>query len=184
MLLSFSFNVKFLKFLDHPIEITGIIRKTGRHVKNSVWTLRHKCLRLFWSNKWTRCILLHDKSEFYGMTLVPFQSKPTQQKNLLKLSLRTSFKHTPPVAKRNFSETWPTKWIFPTYEQEECPLIDLSGYCKLDDLWSFCQVIKDKDICPLPTWNAFNSLITPVPNISICQGLPLYAGVLVGILKT
>ena len=118
MLLSFSFNVKFLKFLDHPIEITGIIRKTGRHVKNSVWTLRHKCLRLFWSNKWTRCILLHDKSEFYGTTLVPFQSKPTQHKNLLKLSLRTSFKHTPPVPKETFLKPDPPNEYFQPMNQK------------------------------------------------------------------
>ena len=55
-------------------------------------------------------------------------------------------------------------------------MVDLSGYCNLDHLWSFCQVIKDKDVCPLPTWSAFNSLITPVPNVTICQGLPLYGG--------
>ena len=44
----------------------------------------------------------------------------------------------------------------------------------MDRLWNFCQVIKDKDVCPLPTWSAFNSLITPVPNITIFQG---YAGI-------
>ena len=40
----------------------------------------------------------------------------------------------------------------------------------------FAKVIKDKDVCPLPSWSAFNSLITPVPNITTCQDLPLYAG--------
>ena len=33
----------------------------------------------------------------------------------------------------------------------------------------------DKDISGvLPTWPAFNSLISERPTISICQGLPLY----------
>lgn len=36
--------------------------------------------------------------------------------------------------------------------------------------------MKEKDVCPLPTWSAFNSLITPVPKVTMCQGLPLYAG--------
>ena len=55
-------------------------------------------------------------------------------------------------------------------------MIDLSQYCNADSLWGICQVFKEKDLCPLPTWNAFNSLITPIPTITTCQVLPLYAG--------
>ena len=107
-----------------------------------------------------------------------FQSKPIQQKNLIKLSLCAFFKHTPPpVPKETFPKPNPPNESFPTYGPEECSLVDLSGYCNLDRLWSFCQVIKDKDVCPLLTWNAFNELITPVPNIAICQGSPFYAGI-------
>ena len=114
------------------------------------------------------------KSEFHGTTLVVFRSKPIQQRNLIKLSSCTSLKHTPPVPKETFPKPNPLNESFPTYGPEECSLVDLSGYCNLDRLWSFCQVAKDKDVCPLPTWSAFNSLITPVPNINICH---LYAGI-------
>ena len=42
------------------------------------------------------------KSEFHGTTLVVFQSNPTQQRKLLKLSSCTSFKHTLPEPKKLF----------------------------------------------------------------------------------
>ena len=47
------------------------------------------------------------KSEFHGTTLVVFQSKPTQQRKLLKLFSCTSFKHTLPVPKETFPKPEP-----------------------------------------------------------------------------
>ena len=40
--------------------------------------------------------------------------------------------------------------------------------------WILCQVMDEDISGVLPTWPAFNSLISEKPAISICQGLPLY----------
>lgn len=40
--------------------------------------------------------------------------------------------------------------------------------------WALCQVMDEDISGVLPTWPAFNSLISEKPTISICQGLPLY----------
>ena len=49
-----------------------------------------------------------------------------------------------------------------------------NDYRNLDRTWAVCQMM-DEDISGiLPTWPAFNSLLLQKPEISICQGLPLY----------
>ena len=45
---------------------------------------------------------------------------------------------------------------------------------KQDKIWALFQSF-DKELSKnIPTWGAFNSLLNTVPEISICQGLPLY----------
>ena len=40
-------------------------------------------------------------------------------------------------------------------------------------LW---QVIDENHLCQLPTWNAFNSLLSNTPTVTVSQGLPFYPG--------
>ena len=35
------------------------------------------------------------------------------------------------------------------------------------------QVVHVSQICQLPTWNAFNSLLTETPSVALCETLPL-----------
>ena len=36
------------------------------------------------------------------------------------------------------------------------------------------QITNNLTLCPLPTWSAFNSLMTKTPCVSFCETLPLY----------
>ena len=123
------------------------------------------------------------KSEFHGTTLLTFQAKTNMKNELLKLSPCNSFKLTPPLLKDTFPKPSPPNESFPTFKPT-CSLVDLSAYCNSDRFWGICQVIKEKEICPLPTWNAFNSLITCNPNVTSCEGLPLYSTTLTPIGQT
>ena len=44
-----------------------------------------------------------------------------------------------------------------------------------DQQWALCQVLQSESKCHLPTWAAYNSLLTErEQDRYICQGLPLY----------
>ena len=45
---------------------------------------------------------------------------------------------------------------------------------KQDKIWALCQTFEKEVSNNISTWGAFNSLLNPVPEISIGQGLPLY----------
>ena len=55
----------------------------------------------------------------------------------------------------------------------EIACIKQNDYRDFDRLWALCQVMDEDISGVLPTWPAFNSLISEKPTISICQGLPL-----------
>ena len=65
-----------------------------------------------------------------------------------------------------------------TFQNFERPtsLIDLNLIRNKDRVWALLQVADDDSICTLPTWTAFNSLLTKPPLITTCQSLPLYPG--------
>ena len=44
---------------------------------------------------------------------------------------------------------------------------------KQDKIWALCQMFYKEVSNNIPTWGAFNSLLNPVPEISICQGFLL-----------
>ena len=41
-------------------------------------------------------------------------------------------------------------------------------------IWNLCQTFDKEFSNNIPAWGAFNSLLNPVPEISICQSLSLY----------
>ena len=45
---------------------------------------------------------------------------------------------------------------------------------KIDQTWALCQVVNEDISGTLPTWPAFNSLISLKSSPTTCQGLPLY----------
>ena len=52
-------------------------------------------------------------------------------------------------------------------------IIDISHFTNRDRLWGMRQVVHVSQICQLPTWNAFNSLLTETPSVALCETLPL-----------
>ena len=69
----------------------------------------------------------------------------------------------------------------PTPQKESFPAFsgivschDLKLYKNQDQIWSLCQVINDEVTGALPTWAAYNSLISSKTDPTTCQGLPLY----------
>ena len=54
-----------------------------------------------------------------------------------------------------------------------CSFRNVTSQIRQDKNWTLCQTF-DKEVSDnIPTWGAFNSLLNPVPEISICQDLPL-----------
>ena len=56
----------------------------------------------------------------------------------------------------------------------EIACIEQNDYLDLDRTWALCHVMDEDISAVLPTWQAFNSMISEKPTISICQGLQLY----------
>ena len=102
------------------------------------------------------------KFKFHGTILVAFQTKSNKKNELLKITPCKSFsiKPTANQSLESLVKPAPPNEKFPSYKSFKQPssLIDLSSSCTADRLWGLCQVIQRDDICPLPAWNAFNSL--------------------------
>ena len=119
------------------------------------------------------------KTEFHGTGQIIFQKRGDKSEEHLKIErninanfkfqhnpfkhLEICYKPTPPVD--NFPDFC---GIIPTSE------LDL--YQSIDRAWGLCQVLEKDRICSLPTWAAYNSLITDALPVTTCQGLPLYPG--------
>ena len=67
----------------------------------------------------------------------------------------------------------PPNELFPSFSGI-IPCQELELYSKKDQIWAMCQVVEEDIAGPIPTWAAYNSLITSTPTITTCQGLPLY----------
>ena len=52
-------------------------------------------------------------------------------------------------------------------------IIDISHFTNRDRLWGMLQVVDVSQMCQLPTWNAFNSLLTNTPSVTLCETLLL-----------
>ena len=52
-------------------------------------------------------------------------------------------------------------------------IIDISHFTNRDRLWGMLQVVDVSQMCQLPTWNAFNSLLTRTSSLPLCETLPL-----------
>ena len=55
-----------------------------------------------------------------------------------------------------------------------CSFRNVKYQIKQHKIWNLCQTFDKEFSNNIPTWGAFNSLLNPVPEISICQSLPLY----------
>ena len=54
-----------------------------------------------------------------------------------------------------------------------CLFRNVKYQIKQDKIWALFQSFDKELSNNIPTWGAFNSLLNTVPEISICQGLPL-----------
>ena len=52
-------------------------------------------------------------------------------------------------------------------------IIDISHFTNRDRLWGMLQVVDVSQMRQLPTWNAFNSLLTKTHSVTLCETLPL-----------
>lgn len=115
------------------------------------------------------------KSEFHGTTHVAFQNNSNAKVNMLKLQ-RTkafTFEHSPVPLVHSCAKPNPPNETFEDFESPRS-LVDLSSFSTADRVWGFFHVIDKK--CKLPTWSAFNSLLTDMPTSTVTQGLPLHPG--------
>ena len=65
------------------------------------------------------------------------------------------------------NESFPSFIKFCSFRNAKHPI-------KQDKIWALCQTFDKEVSNNIPTGGTFNSLLNPVPEISICQGLPLY----------
>ena len=52
-------------------------------------------------------------------------------------------------------------------------IIDISDFANRDRLGGMLQVVDVSQMCQLPTWNSFNSLLTKTPSVTLCKTLSL-----------
>lgn len=118
------------------------------------------------------------KGEFHGTTHVVFQKKQNTQNTQATMAItpsRRSYKFQHPKNGQSVCQKprQPND-SFCEYE-EPSSLIDLSSFRNSDRLWGLLQVVDSLELTPLPTWGAFNSLLTGTPQISHYETLPLDA---------
>ena len=65
------------------------------------------------------------------------------------------------------------KESYPSFSGE-VPCIQFNYCNEIDQTWALCQVVNEDISGTLPTWPAFNSLISLKSSPTTCQGLPLY----------
>ena len=51
--------------------------------------------------------------------------------------------------------------IFSDYEAPSSS-VDVSSYRSADRIWGLCQLMDENQLCQLPTWSAFNSLLLDI----------------------
>ena len=119
------------------------------------------------------------KSEFHGTGQVVLQ-KVDKSKNTKTLEIERSYKSSMRISsedivttKRLITNPVPPNESFPTFTGIiKCDELEL--FSKKDKVWALCQVMDDEIDETLPTWSAYNSLVTEEQMITTCQGLPLY----------
>ena len=114
-----------------------------------------------------------EKAEFHGNTLVVFQKSSQLNRELLKIRQTKSFtfQHIP-FQENEIMKPNPPNKTFSDYEVPSSS-VDVSSYRNADCIWGLCKVTDEKRVCQLPTWNAFNSLLSALPKKTVFQGLPL-----------
>ena len=114
------------------------------------------------------------KSEFHSTTLVVFQKIGKLNHKLLKIRRAKSFtfQHIPFQENVIIKPNPPNEKFF-DYEAPSSS-VDVSSYRNADRISELRQVIDEKRLCQLPTWRAFNSLLSDTPTVTVSQGLSIY----------
>ena len=113
------------------------------------------------------------KGEFHRATTVIFQKKQNQKEKSIEITPTNdvAFQHTADVIHPCNKPVQPNE-VFEQYN-DLSSIIDISHFTNRDRLWGMLQVVDVSQMCQLPTWNAFNSLLTKTPSVTLCETLPL-----------
>ena len=120
------------------------------------------------------------KLEFHGTGQILFQKRSNQEKDTkLKIERSSSstimFKQNPFEHAMQCSKPTPPRESFPFFTGK-APSNEIQLYQSTDQCWAICQVVNEEKIMPLPSWAAYNSLVSENCDETLCQGMPLYPG--------
>ena len=113
------------------------------------------------------------KGEFHGTTTVMFQKNQNQKEKSIEITPTNelAFPHTVDVIHPCNKPVLPNE-VFEQYN-DLSSIIDISHFTNRDRLWGVLQVLDVSQMCQLPIWNAFNSLLTKTPSVTLCETSPL-----------
>ena len=115
------------------------------------------------------------KHEFHGTGQVVFQKRQEMEREHLKIERSKSgslkFKKDVFLPMKTCYKPNPPNESFPDFTGI-IPCDDLEIYGVYDQMWTVCSISDDQ----MPTWPAYNSLITNLVDQTLCQSLPLYPG--------
>lgn len=116
------------------------------------------------------------KAEFHGTVQIAFQRNFENMECFKFTRIGKNFKIDENMFKSDvFLKPNPPNENFPNFERPSS-LVDLNVARNNDRIWGLFQTVDKLSLCPLPTWNGFNSLITETPQKTLCHGMPLYPG--------
>ena len=116
------------------------------------------------------------RNEFHGTTTVVFQKDIYPESTSTFFIDRSKYKGEESVrCVKTFQKHKPVpiKERFPQFSNNlKCSEMEI--FKKRDYMWAICQVLEEPIKGLLPTWSAYNSLVTNSQKITTCQGIPLY----------
>ena len=103
-----------------------------------------------------------------------FRKKQNQKEKSIEITPTNdlAFQHTADVIHPCNKPVQPNE-VFEQYN-DLSSIIDISHFTNRDRLWGMLQVVDVSQMCQLPTWNIFNSLLTKTPSVTLCETLPFF----------
>jgi len=141
----------------------------GVYIPESI--IRNSCLHFAIDNIDFRNDTADGKNEFHGTTQVVFQKKQELEVADIQITPTNCLKYASDPIHACMKPKQPND----NYENYNDPssLINISTFVNKDRLWGMLQITNSLELFQLPTWGAFNSLMTKTPSISVCETLPL-----------